>query len=688
MKKSKLNHWLGALAIGVAFVTGGCGSDDDSSPANTTATTTGTGTTSTTTTTTATVSTGSLALALSSGTVVSGSPVTATATLKDSAGVGIAGVVVTFTTDASYGVLAPVTGTALTDASGNASITLASAGFAASGASTLAAKAEVGGQNYSVTRGYTVGAASVAITTPTFGVGAGSLSAFGSTSVNVVVTAGGIALGNQLVTFTSPCATAGKASLSSSALTNAAGQAVASYQDKGCGAVDPISVSASGLANSQRNLTVLAAAVGSIQYVSALPNYITLKGSGGAGRQESSLVKFKVVDSGNNPVGGKTVNFSLSTAIGGLRLVGGDTDLNGLVDAVSDPVTGEVQVLVAAGTVATPVRVFASTAGAGTTLATQSDQLTVSVGLPDQDSASLSVGTLNIEGWNYDGTQTTLTMALGDVFNNPVPDGTAVNFITEGGVIGTVDGALGPVGSCLTVNSKCSVALSSQNPRPANGRVSVLAYAVGEESFTDTNGDGAVTLASEFAGIGQGTGEAFLDSDFDGARDANELFLDFDGDKIFDVVDAQYNGSMCTGAFCSTRKTTHVFKNVEIVFSASDASISIAPAGGDLGGCMTVPAVTPSVHFTVRVQNSNGNPMPAGTTVTITAANGTLVGDTSYVVPNSSDVVLAPQLSFDLVNDCAEFGVGKLDATPSGNLKVVVKTPKGVETISSVSVSN
>ena len=42
---------------------------------------------------------------------------------------------------------------------------------------------------------------------------------------------------------------------------------------------------------------------------------------------------------------------------------------------------------------------------------------------------------LAIEGFNIDGTTTDVTLSLADRQCNPVPDGTAVNFVTDGGVM-------------------------------------------------------------------------------------------------------------------------------------------------------------------------------------------------------------------------------------------------------------
>ena len=84
-----------------------------------------------------------------------------------------------------------------------------------------------------------------------------------------------------------------------------------------------------------------------------------------------------------------------------------------------------------------------------------SDILSVSTGLPDQNSFSLSLENHAPESLNIDGVQVAATVRLADHFNNAVPDGTAIYFTTEGGAIR--DAETGAVGSCLTVGSKCTL---------------------------------------------------------------------------------------------------------------------------------------------------------------------------------------------------------------------------------------
>ena len=563
--------------------------------------------------------------------ISSGAPATVKATLKDGGGAVVPNAVVTFSTDATLATITPAA-TALTDASGVATVTLNPATILTAGATTITAATQVEKTAVTGSLGFTVGVAAVAVTAPVLGVGAAPLSAFGTTSISVTVSISGVPVtAPQNVTFSSSCTSVGKAVLSTGVVT-VAGVATGSYRDNGCARTDVITASAAGVTSPSTSLVVSAPATGSIQFVSATPGSISLKGIGGV---EASQVRFKVLDAGGNPLSGKTVTFSLSTTVGGITLTPDNP-----ATAVSDA-DGLVVTNVNSGTVSTPVRVTASTPGpnVGTTLTTQSSALTITTGIPDQDSFSLSATKYNPEFRDIDGNTTVLTARLADHFNNPVPDGTVVNFTTEGGSI---------VASCSTAidsngNSNCSVTLTSQAPRPANGRATVLAYAVGEESFIDLNGNGVADLVPaemvDENGSSTDLPEAFRDDNENGVRDANETFFDFNQNGVYDPPDGKYSGVLCDTAkssagTCSANKTIHVRKSLVIVFSGSTAVITkIAPTGTiDLGGG----CAGGSQQVDLRIVDVVGNPMPVGTKIDITTTDGTISGTGSFVQGNTN----------------------------------------------------
>lgn len=632
--------------------------------------------------------------------ISSGNPARVTATLRQTSGAPSVGTVVTFTTDALLAVFSPANGTALTDTNGVASVLLSAASLTASGATVATASAQVGsgtgGAPAAASVGYVVGAANVSI--GPVNIQTPLLSAFGTTGLSITVFAAGVPSTTPLtVNFTSACAANGRAALTASSVT-INGTASATYRDIGCGSTDTITATVSGLALSATGtISVSAPTVGSIQFVSARPTSIALRGTGGAGRQETSLVSFRVVDVAGNPVGGRTVNFALNTTVGGITLTP--------ASAVSDSSTGIVVTNVQAGTVATPVRVTATTTSGSQTLSTQSDQLTISTGVPSQGGFSLSVSTFNIEGGEIDGITTQITARLADRFSNPVPDGTAVNFVAAGGSI---------VSSCTTVVGLCSVTLTSQNFRRANGRIAVLAYAIGEESFTDLNGNGWYDAGELFDLNGRSTDfpEAWLDVDENGVRDPTEPFIDFNSNNAYDSADGRFNGVSCDDTVsgrsapgsCGTQKSIHVRGNSVVVFSGSAASITVSATNITLAQCNTTTAFSqPSATVVFTIRDANGNVMPAGTTINFATTNGTIPASStsSYTVSNSSARVTAG----------AADGVGNFSVTvqsnatqstnsapppafectnpvSSGQLTATVRTPSGRTTTFSISVTD
>jgi hypothetical protein len=513
-------------------------------------------------------------------------------------------------------------------------------------------------------------------------VSASNLQAGGSTSltVNFVDTnsSNAPAAGTSItVNFASTC-TPLLANIVESSITTDTGTATATYSATGCSGNDTITASA--LVNdvpltATAQVTVAAATVGSIQFVSANPENIGLLGTGGVGRQETSTVRFAVTDSTGGPVSGATVDFSLNTTIGGIDLTP--------TSATSDA-NGVVQSVVSAGSVATSVRVTATVNPSSPVIAAQSDQLTITTGIPDNDSVSLSMACVNIEGWNLDGVTTDVTVRMSDRYNNPVPDGTAVTLNAEGGQV---------AGSCVTATTPsdgagvCTVTFVSQDPRDnptiatGDGRVSILATAIGEESFVDADSDGVFNNADSPLEIG----EPFRDDNENGVADPamNEIFADFnsnglpDGPAHPDYVN--FNGLLCDSmtALCSPNETLFVSDQGVVVMSASAALIS-----DDVGGAVNVagPSVA-SINVTVGDNKGNGSisqPMAGGTTVEAETSNGSIVGPDSYTVPCSNN-------NGPLVYSFSVEG----DTTPSGGvMTITVTSPSGIITPHFITVTD
>ena len=120
----------------------------------------------------------------------------------------------------------------------------------------------------------------------------------------------------------------------------------------------------------------------------------------------------------------------------------------------------------------------------------------VSTGVPTQRSMSLSAEKYALN-WSFDGDVASITVRITDTAGNPVPDGTPVQFSTEGGQILTSCRLTGVTQGATTI-SACSVTFSTQNLRPLDGLVTILAWMEGQEAFIDLNGNGSFDSGEPF----------------------------------------------------------------------------------------------------------------------------------------------------------------------------------------------
>ena len=501
MSVTKFMSWLAGLAMLLALGAcgGGGGGAGTSVLPGTGAGGTGAGSTTTTV--------AKLGVTLSASTVTAASPAQVTALLTTSTDVPIAGQVIKFSTRDSLGVFSAVS--ALTDSNGRATVNLTPASAATSGADTVVVT-YVASDASTITSsaGFQLTATNVAISS--FVSDVATIGAYGQTALTVNLS-GTSTSAPVTVALSSACVSKGRATLTPARATVSTGQAVFTYRDQGCGATDTVdgiqaSVVGTGVTSSVQ-LTLSEPTASSMAFVTAVPESIFLKGTGLA---ENANLTFQLRDANGLGLGGKTIELRPNTLTGGLQL-------DGVGDAASFPIrkttdaSGNVTVRVNAGTVPTPVRITATLAG--TSISTVSSTLAIAVGLPSQNNFSLSQRTLNIEGYNIDGISNTYTIIASDRLGNPVPTGTAVNFVTEGGQVQAV-------GFTTTVSglSSTTVNFQSSSPRPADGRVTVLAYALGEESFLDRNGNNTFDATEDF----QDLGDVFLDRLFNRSYSVSE----------------------------------------------------------------------------------------------------------------------------------------------------------------------
>jgi hypothetical protein len=562
-------------------------------------------------------------------------------TLKNAAGAVQAFKRVAVTLDSPLAVLTPQSGTQLTDAAGVAVFAIAPASVTSSGAVTATAKASIDGAEVSKTLDLQITAGNVALSGLSVNPTSAQLGQSVNVSVNASVNGQPAASNSVTVAITSTCGTVSPAS----AQVDSSGKASAVIQTTVSGSCSVAATTAGVASPATASYTVTTAPVTGIQFVQVSPAVIYQQDSVGA---NSSIVKFKVIDSNGNPVSGQTVNAALINPTGGVHFCDAAASAG---SAVSAAPSGEVSFSVCSGTQPETVQVRATLAGASG-IFTDSNILTVQTGLPTQRFFDIAA-----DRWNfyvgglftsqYSGDSVNITVRLADRQGNPVPNGTPVAFVTEGGQINSSN-----ISSCIVSdgNGGCSVPLIGQEYRPLGsmnvdgsrlgdprpGRVTVLAMADGEESFVDKNNNNRYDPGELFEDLGV----PFMDKNEDGLLTLaykNRITNTDEGEVSYPIAAAAVGSTACpsnsnfglsqpgtcngvwngsgTKPDGSRYTPTKVRRSIVVVFSGAeigqpgqyDSSIPLANRTAVLGSSRG--------SIIVRLADLDGNPLPADATL-------------------------------------------------------------------------
>ena len=577
------------------------------------------------------------------------------ATVADAKGAPLANALVSFSTDYTVATVGGgVAGvTALTDSNGVAKVLISPLTITTSGAATLTAAAYINGTSVTGSLNFGTSASNVSLASMT--TSASTIGALETDTVTVVGLVNGTASAGVIVNFSALCGAFSPAS----ATTNSSGVAVTTFQsDVSCGTLSPVSLTASAVGAAtgiSKSIVVTPAKAANIVFTSATP--VLMYVSSAASGNKTSIVKFQVVNSNGIGISSppQNVMFSLSQAAidAGVKFSVSGTST---AQTSSTNSNGDVSIQVAAGTVPTPVAVTA-TLVTDSTIFASSLGLAVTTGAATQNAASLSATKLSIEAWNTDNVQTSLSIRVADRMANPVPDGTIVNFVANAGLV---------TGTCSTVNSACSVTFTSQGTRPINGRVAILAYLNGEESFIDSNGDNVWQSGESFHGVGR----AFIDTNEDGIWQAGEQIIGTSSGSsaCFDPLAADLAIPNTCGSSSLWSGNILVRRQITITLATSVASITQTSA------TRTATGFRVWVHDTNANANANGNvprfnAMPTGSTigatVVTTGATCTVKAVSPNLITNSTDgdfhdIVLSGD------GDCTTVRVNVSVTTPGG----------------------
>ncbi|RRS07098.1 hypothetical protein EAG18_18640 [Pseudoalteromonas sp. J010] len=399
-----------------------------------------------------------------------------------------------------------------------------------------------------------------------------------------------------------------------------------------------------------------------------------------------------------------------------------------------------------------------------------SSGLILSSGVTDQDTFDASPTTFNTNSLNYNGVTTNIRLFFGDQFNQFNADGVAATVIAEAGAIGSLDSDT--TYDCRTNNASCSVVWRSQGVRPftdpkwgnrlnsipprkvgvvpntsenwncdpyfgqaapciggmkrqkdaplegtdpfaddrivMGGRVSVLAFVKGQETYVDKPSSDGVSRRNGQFDIGEfreefDLSEAFLDTNenfrFDEAicdtspntgpcsptgtstGGHDDIWIDNDNNGFFNQPDGRYNGLLCSPEAegdakgqCS-RELVNVYSQFELVMSGDDVYTRFTVAKGDIGGSctssrglvlevsddsehcdiesvdFTVQNAWQSVPITIYFSDIFGNPLPAGTEIEVSTNNGELASGTVTSAVGNTNTDIAQSITVTLVQE-------------------------------------
>lgn len=441
-------------------------------------------------------------------------------------------------------------------------------------------------------------------------------------SVNVVV--GSTYAGTYTITFTSPCATSGRASFDP-VVNPSTGAFTVGYNNINCEGPDIVTATLSdGGDKATVTHTMIGPPVLSVAFVSSTFDQLSLAGIGG---NESAELTFRVSGPQAIPVIGKQVTFSINTTAGGASILAGRQ--TGVTNTL-----GEVRTILVSGTVAGPVNVLATHSESGRQ--GLSADIIISTGVPVANRFSLTYTPFNPPGaFDTDGIQVTFSIIASDAFGNNPTDGTRISFVSpESGNIQNF---------CLLANGACSVIWRSSAPRPANMRATVIAYTDGAEHFVDNNGNSVFDAAD---GVISDLGEPFVDENESGAYNLGEYFFDSDRDGVRDIGNTLWDGpclaKVNVAAVCTGNNTVTIYATKTIVMSTDTPRITSLGTFPTVGTTINIVQGQNLVFSGIVLADSNatadaqgGNPLPFGTTVTFAIDGGgaTLIGLPASTVP-------------------------------------------------------
>lgn len=579
--------------------------------------------------------------------------VSAQVKVTDQSGKGISGALVTFTVTGGV-VLGSSNGAVLTNTNGEASISVKPENLNTNGAYQISAVADFDGTEASTPAlNFSLQATNIILVDLT--AASTQLESGGSTNITLKTQDANTKVNqnNVNVEFTAPCGKFEPATVVSSNQGNVTTTYNAIGTDgKLCTGTQKISATGLNIPEVGIDVSIKALEANSLVYTSNKVNLgIRKSGSASSGQIEFTLYANGV------PIADQDVLIEKVQAPEDLSFVSFGNQNNKTIKSDSN---GKVIVNLYPGDKPGPVEIRA-TLVSDKNVSAVSKNVSVSIGRVTQDGLSLSVSKNSLQNV-IDGDTATITARMVDRTRNPVPDGTVISFVSEGGKVEP---------NCSTVQGVCSVTLTTQEPRPLDNRVTVLAYVEGDKSFTDLDGDNLYTKGVDrlLSNIG-----SFF-------RDDNE---DNQYNKDYGIGEFLYNravlGNKATCApstirqpniadTCDDNLDTVIRQQLLFAFAENTPTFTNVKASGSL------------LSFNMYGNSAQSVPMPTGTTISVTPEDNTKANNlscTAELATGSSPVANV----FDLLtpstfknSNQSYYGYRLKECAVGDTLKVSVSSP-------------
>ncbi|OTG67050.1 hypothetical protein B9T25_09830 [Acinetobacter sp. ANC 4470] len=545
--------------------------------------------------------------------IITSEGVTAKVKVTDQSGHGISGALVTFT--ATGGVIfGSSNGAVLTNADGEASISVTPENNNTNGAYKISANADYDGKTVAA-KEVSFSLQSLNITLENLSVANTALESGGSTNITLKTkNQSGANQNNVAVNFSASCGIFEPAIVISSNQ----GNVITSYKaiaanGELCEGQAVITAATNGASAVPVTVNIAAIKADSLVYTTTSAIDLGIKSSGSAA---SGQIEFTLYANGV-PAKDKEVQLSIENVPPDLSFVSLNNRLPQIIKSDSN---GKVRVNLYPGNLPGPVEIKATLVSAPNVTAISKD-VKVSTGRVTQNGVSLSVSKQSLRT-DIDGDVATIIARLVDRTGNPVPQGTVISFVSEGGKVDP---------NCATdVKGVCSVSLTTQSPRPLNNRVTVLAYVEGDKDYNDIDGDNLYTEGKD--ALTSNIGDFFRDDD------ENKLYTlgEFIYKKAVGTLQCAASAIQQPNVPNTCNSDLSSVLRQQLLFSfAHDTPTFVWNSGFEGNG--QISKGNGNFSFQVFGNNQKTVPMPSGTTISVAVKDNTDFKPTATITPDSKD---------------------------------------------------